>query len=164
MAETFSQPVSRLLFLCLMAVSATIAAMPEVAFAAEIPKEFRGAWCASSKDVGGQWGAYSSEGSGCDDFAITIGAADLKSADQSLSCVIRDVRQFDVCPWGMIFKTRAQARQKRPGQINPWGPGYHITFECTGSGDRTLAVNWVIEKGNIVSGVPLDYRCPWDRK
>ena len=162
MAKNLSRPDFCLSLLSSIFMSAALVLVPELAVAAEIPNDFRGTWCASSKDIGGEWGAYSSEGSGCDDFTVTIDAADLKSADQSVSCVIRDVRKFDVCPWGMIFKDRKQALKKRPNQINPWSPGYHMVFECTGSGK--LAVDWVIEKGSIRGGLPLDYWCPWDRK
>lgn len=139
---------------------------PELAMAADVPKEFHGNWCASSRNLKGDWGAYNSEESKCDSFKIAIGAAGLKALDQSLSCVVRDVRSFDVCPWGMIFKNREQARRNRPGQINPWSPGYHMVFECTGSEKRSevTVVNWVIEKGSITGGVPPSYRCPWDRK
>jgi hypothetical protein len=166
MAKRISQSISRLLFLSLFFMHAAIVLAPEFALGAEIPKEFRGNWCAFSKDISGDWGAYSSEISGCDDFVITIDAADLKSADQSLSCVIRDVRRFDVCPWGMIFKNRERARKKRPFQINPWSPGYHMVFGCTDSGGRSkvVGVDWVIEKGGIRGDLPADYRCPWDKK
>lgn len=166
MAKRTSQPTSRLLLLSLIFINAAIVLMPEFALATEVPEEFRGTWCATSNDINGDWGAYSPGTSGCDAFAIVIGAADLKSADQFLSCVIRDVRSFDVCPWGMIFKDRGRARKNRPGQINPWSPGYHMVFECADSGkpSKVLAVDWVIEKGSIRGGVPLDYRCPWDKK
>ena len=165
MAKRISQPLSRLL-LSLFFINAAIVSIPQSTLAAEVPKAFRGTWCSTSSDINGDWGAYSSETSGCDAFAISIGAADLKSADQSLSCVIREVRSFDVCPWGMIFKDRERAQKNRPGQINPWSPGYHMVFECTDSGkpSKVLAVDWVIEKGSIRGGVPPDYRCPWDRK
>ncbi len=165
MAKSISQPSFRVLFLSVVFMNAAIVLMPQVALAAEIPEAFRGTWCATSKDIGGDWGAYSSNGSDCDVVAITIGTADLKSSDQSLSCVIRNAASFDVCPWGMIFKNRKQAQKNRPHQINPWSPGYHMVLECTGSGTRPEAfgVDWVIEKGSIRSGVPLSYRCPWDR-
>ena len=157
MAKRISQSISRLSLVSLTIISAAIVLMPEVVLAAEVPEDFRGTWCGTSKDINGDWHAYSSEASECDRAAIVIDAADLKSADQSLSCVIRDVRSFDVCPWGMIFKDRAQARKNRPNQINPWSRGYHMIFECTDSGkpSQAVTVDWVIEKGSIRGGVPL---------
>lgn len=133
---------------------------------AQVPDDFRGTWCASSRDLKGDWSAFSSEPSACDDFLIAIDAADLKSADHSLSCTIRSVKSFDVCPWGMIFKDRERAMKKRPHQINPWSPGYDITFDCTESGQprKVLKVDWVIEKGGIIGGLPPSYLCPWSKK
>lgn len=156
---------SRILISSFVFMNATFGLTPESALAVEIPKEFRGTWCAQSKDIKGDWGAYPTD-SECDGFTLSITALDLKVADQSMSCVIRDVRKFDVCPWGMTFKDRQQARRERPGQINPWSPGFRLLFECTSSGKRAevAAVDWVIEKGSITGGVPLSYRCPWDRK
>jgi hypothetical protein len=85
----------------------------------------------------------------------------------AVSCVVRQVTKFDVCPWGMIFKNRERARALRSFQINPWGPGYRIALQCTNASKRseTIRTDWVMEKGNILVGpVERSYRCPWDRK
>jgi hypothetical protein len=84
-----------------------------------------------------------------------------------VSCVVRRVTKFDVCPWGMIYKNRERARTLRSFQINPWGPGYHIVLQCAGTPRRSemIGTDWLIEKGYILVGdVPRDYRCPWDRR
>jgi len=82
-----------------------------------------------------------------------------------MSCVVRQVAKFDVCPWGMIYKNRERARTLRSFQINPWGPGYHVVLQCTNSKrSETIRTDWVMEKGMIEVNVPRDYRCPWDRK
>jgi hypothetical protein len=78
-----------------------------------------------------------------------------------VSCVVRQVTKFDVCPWGMIFRNRKRAQALRSFQINPWSPGYRIVLQCTGGPKRS--VDWAIEKGSI-RAVSRDYRCPWDRR
>jgi len=115
------------------------------ALGAEMPKEFQGKWCCNH---------------------VNITATEVKSPELSVSCVVRKVTKLDVCPWGMIFRNRERARVLRPFQINPWGPGYHIVLQCTGSSkvSETIGTDWVIEKENIRVGMPRDYRCPWDRR
>jgi hypothetical protein len=78
-----------------------------------------------------------------------------------LSCVVRRVTKFDVCPWGMIYKNRERARALRNFQINPWGPGYHIVLQCVRTPKRseTIGTDWLIEKGYVsVGDVPRNYR------
>jgi hypothetical protein len=99
--------------------------------------------------------------------ATEITTAELDSSAIPMSCVVRQVTKFDVCPWGMIFKNRERARALRSFQINPWGPGYHIVLQCTNASKRpeTIRTDWVMEKGNILVGaVERSYRCPWDKR
>jgi len=135
---------------------------------AQMPKEFQGTWCTNSDTLKKDWGAYNAEDADCQDnySSVEITATEVKSPALSISCVVRQVTKFDVCPWGMIFRNRERARVARPFQINPWSPGYHIVLQCTGSPKRaeTIEIDWVIEKGYIRGNLPRDYRCPWDRK
>ena len=114
----------------------------------------------------GDWDAYNTEGADCEGnySSVEITATEVKSPALSVSCVVRKVTKFDVCPWGMIFKNRERARALRSFQINPWSPGYHIVLQCTGRSSRseTIGTDWVIEKGSIRVGIPRDYRCPWE--
>jgi hypothetical protein len=141
-----------------------IALMTDRALAAEMPKDFRGTWCTTNDSLMGDWSA--SEGADCEgSSAVSITAAGVKSPALSLSCIVRKVFKFDVCPWGMIVRNRERARVLRPSQINPWSAGYHIVLQCSGISEReeTVQNDWVIEKGSIRVGIPGDYRCPWDR-
>jgi hypothetical protein len=98
-------------------------------------------------------------------FEIEITATGANSP--AVSCVVRQVTKFDVCPWGMIFKNRERARALRSFQINPWGPGYHIVLQCTNASKRskTIRTDWVMEKGSItIDDMPRNYRCPWNRR
>jgi hypothetical protein len=98
---------------------------------------------------------------------VEITAKKVSILSLSMSCVVRQVAKFDVCPWGMIFRSRERARDLRSFQINPWSPGYHIVLQCNTSGSKqseAIGADWVIEKGSIRVGIPRDYRCPWDRK
>jgi hypothetical protein len=135
--------------------------------AAEMPKDFRGTWCASSDTIEDDWSAY--EGADCPDgySSLEITATRVNIPALSMSCVVRQVAKYDVCPWGMIFRSRERARALRSSQINPWSPGYHIVLQCTrGSSKQSEAKtdDWVIEKGSIRVGITRDYRCPWDRR
>jgi hypothetical protein len=137
-----------------------LAASPTLA--AEMPKDFQGTWCAHSDNLKDDWGAYNTKDADCESnnsSPIEITATVVKSPALSVSCVLRKVTKFDVCPWGMIFRNRERARVLRPFQINPWSPGYHIVLQCTG---KTIETDWAIEKGGI-RAVPRDYRCPWER-
>src|SRR5262249_54747981 len=111
---------------------------------------------------------YWGEGAVCgDNFnSVEVTATGVKSPALSASCIVRKIAKFDVCPWGMIFRSRERARVLRPFQINPWSPGYHIVLQCTSNSKRseTIETDWVIEKGSIRVNVPRDYRCPWDRR
>jgi hypothetical protein len=146
-----------------------LALMGDRALAAEMPKDFQGTWCTSSNTLNDDWDAYSAaEGADCsDDYSsVEITATKVSIPALSVSCVVRQVTKFDVCPWGMIFRSGERARALRPFQINPWSPGYHIVLQCTSGSKQSEAIgaDWVIEKGSIRVGIPRDYRCPWDRK
>jgi hypothetical protein len=160
--------IHALVIASLMVTGVALALTTDRAVAAEMPKDFQGTWCTSSDALKDDWGAYSTEGADCEgDFSsVEITATEVKSSALSVSCVIRKVTKFDVCPWGMIFRNRERARVLRPFQINPWSPGYHIVLQCTGSSKRseTIETDWVIEKGSIRVGMPREYRCPWDRR
>ncbi len=151
-----------------LASGGALAWTPDCALAAEIPKDFQGRWCTISKSLKDGWGASSTEGADCEgDYSlIEITATDVKIPALSVSCVIRKITKFDVCPWGMIFRDRQRARIRRPFQINPWSPGFHIVLQCTSGPQQpeTIENDWVIEKGSIRVSMPRDYRCPWDRK
>jgi hypothetical protein len=151
-----------------------LALMADCALAAEMPKDFQGTWCTDSDTLKDDWHANPG---GCRTegkeeaiqgnwSSVEITATEVKSPALSISCVVRKVTKFDVCPWGMIFRNRERARVLRPFQINPWSPGYHIVVQCTGSPKRseTIEIDWVIEKGYLRGNMPRDYRCPWDRR
>ena len=161
-------PIYALGIASLIVPAVALALIGDRALAAEIPKDFQGTWCTSSDTLKDDWSAYKSEGADCqDDFSsVEITATRVKSPALSVSCVVRQVTKFDVCPWGMIFRNRERARALRPFQINPWSPGYHIVLQCTSGSKQseTIGDDWVIEKGSIRGGVPRDYRCPWDRR
>jgi hypothetical protein len=152
----------------LMVPTVVVALMAERALAAEMPEDFQGTWCTSNDTLKGDWDAYNTEGADCEgDYrSVEITATGVKSPALSVSCAVRKITKFDVCPWGMIFKNRERARALRSFQINPWSPGYHIVLQCTDRSKRseTIGTDWVIEKGSIRVGIPRDYRCPWDRK
>ena len=155
-------------FASLMVPAVALASMGDRALAAEMPKDFQGTWCTSNDTLmKDDWSAYN-QGADCqdNDSSVEITATEVKSPALSISCVVRKVTKFDVCPWGMIFRNRERARALRSFQINPWSPGYHIVLQCTGSPKRaeTIEIDWVIEKGYIRGNLPRDYRCPWDRK
>jgi hypothetical protein len=146
-----------------------LALMADGALAAEMPEDFQGTWCTSSDTLKDDWGAYNTdEGADCEGnySSVEITATGVKSPALSVSCIVRKVTQFDVCPWGMIFRSRERARALRAFQINPWSPGYHIVLQCTSGSKQseTIGADWVIEKGSIRVGIPRDYRCPWDRR
>jgi hypothetical protein len=158
-----------LIIASLMVPAVALALMADRALAAEpqMPEDFQGTWCTSS-DTLKNWSAYNPDGADCqdNDSSVEITATELKSSALSMSCIVRKVTKFDVCPWGMIFRNRERARVLRPFQINPWSPGYHIVLQCTGGLKRseTMDIDWVIEKGYIRGDVPREYRCPWDRR
>jgi hypothetical protein len=168
MIKRTCDPICALVIALLMVPTVTLALMADRALAAEMPKDFRGTWCTSSHTLKDDWDAYNAEGADCsDDYSsVEITATKVSIPALSVSCVVRQVTKFDVCPWGMIFRNRERARALRPGQINPWSPGYHIVLQCTSGSKQSEAIgaDWVIEKGNIRVGIPRDYRCPWDRK
>jgi hypothetical protein len=130
--------------------------------AAEMPKDFQGKWCTSrDTSLKEDWSAYNPEGADCQDdwSSVEITAAEVKGPTPSVSCVVRQVTKFDVCPWGMIFRNRKRALALRSFQINPWSPGYHIVLQCTSGSEQseTIGADWVIEKGSIRAGdLPRD--------
>jgi hypothetical protein len=150
----------------LMVPTVVVALMANCALAAEMPKYFQGTWCTDSDTLKDDWSAYNLEGADCQDnySPVEITATGLKSPALSVSCVVRKVTKFDVCPWGMIFRNPERARVLRPFQINPWSPGYHIVLQCTSSPNRseTIGTDWLIEKGSILVGdVPLRRLTGW---
>ena len=149
-----------------MIPAVVVALMAGCALAAEMPKDFQGTWCTGSDTLKDDWAAYNTEDTDCQDNSVEITATKVSIPALSVSCVVRQVTKFDVCPWGMIFRNRERARALRPFQINPWSPGYHIVLQCTcgSKQSETIGADWVIEKGSIRVGIPRDYRCPWDRK
>src|SRR5215470_2723467 len=120
-------PIYALVIASLMVPTVVVALMADCALAAEMPKDFHDTWCTSSDTLKGNWDAYNTEGADCEgDFSsVEITATEVKSPALSVSCVVRKVTKFDVCPWGMIFKNRERARALRSFQINPWSPGSH---------------------------------------
>jgi hypothetical protein len=160
-------PIYALVIAPLVAPAVALALVGDRALASEMPKDFQGTWCTSSHTLKDDWHAY--EGADCsDDYSsVEITATKVSIPALSMSCVVRQVAKFDVCPWGMIFRSRERARTLRSFQINPWSSGYHIVLQCTTSGSKqseAIGADWVIEKGSIRVGIPRDYRCPWDRK
>jgi hypothetical protein len=160
-------PIYALVIASLIVPTVAVALMGDRALAVEMPKHFQGIWCTDS-DTLKDWSGYS-DGADCQKNSVEITATKVSIPALSVSCVVRQVTKFDVCPWGMIFRNRERARALRPFQINPWSPGYHILFQCTGGSKQseTMGADWVIEKGSVlVSNVPLprSYRCPWDRR
>jgi hypothetical protein len=82
---------------------------PAVALAApQIPEDFRGTWCVDRELTAGVASGPCSELSGAN-FEAEITATNVSIPDIPLSCVVRHVTKFDVCPWGMIFKNRKRA-------------------------------------------------------
>jgi hypothetical protein len=154
--------------------------VPAVAIAAppQMPEDFQGTFCYLEKERGLPSPIPTDvairaifEGMAtCADTnpeKIEITATKVNIPAISVSCVVHQVTKFDVCPWGMIYKNRKKAQALRSSQINPWGPGYQIVFQCTSTPTRpeTIGTDWLIEKGSIsVGDVPRDYRCPWDRR
>src|SRR5262245_58653332 len=107
----------------LMVPAVPLALMAELALAAEpqMPEDFRGTWCGSDNaSLRGEFGLYSCS---ADDSEIEITAtgvtAEVGNPAIPVSCVVRQVTKFDVCPWGMIYKNRERARALRSFQINP---------------------------------------------
>jgi hypothetical protein len=95
-------------------------------------------------------------------FEIT--ATEMRGSNLPVSCVVRTVTQFDVCPWGMIFRNRQRAQALRSFQINPYGPGYQIVFQCSNPDQsKIVGGSWAMEKDAIRMGFSREYRCPWDR-
>jgi hypothetical protein len=137
----------------------------------QMPESFQGIWCYSTGTLGFH-GPSSYYPGPCPEEApdpnqIEITATKVNDPSIPLSCIVHQVIKFDVCPWGMRYRNRAQARALRSFQINPWGPGYHIVLQCASAPKRseTVGTDWLIEKGAIsVGDVPRHYRCPRDRR
>jgi hypothetical protein len=153
-------------------VIAWLALMADRALAAQpqMPQSFRGTWCSNVGTLRSRFSGYHQ--GPCDsetEMEITATEVTTEANDPvvPMTCSVRQVTKFDVCPWGMIYKNRERARALRSFQINPWGAGYHIILQCTGTPKRseTIGADWLIEKGTLqVGDVPRDYRCPWDRR
>jgi hypothetical protein len=105
MIKRTSGPIYALVIALLMVPTVVVALMADCALAAEMPKDFHGTWCTSSDTLKDDWGAYNTEGADCEGnySSVEITATGMKSPALSVSCVVRKVTKFDVCPWGMIF-------------------------------------------------------------
>jgi len=57
-------------------------------------------WYTSSDTLKDDWSAYDTEGADCEGNSVEITATAVKSPAISVSCVVRKVTKFDVCPWG----------------------------------------------------------------
>ena len=179
-ALKYLHPIYALVIASLMVPAVALALMADCALAAEMPKDFQGnsfqrPWCSTDilkelkddLDVARGRMPTAWPASDCEDKRDSVEITATGVQSPTVSCVVRKVTKFDVCPWGMIFRKRERARVLRPFQINPWSPGYHIVLQCNDGGSKrseTIGTDWVIEKGSILVGVPRDYRCPWDRR
>jgi hypothetical protein len=165
-----------------IAYAVALALMADRALAAEpqMPEDFQGTWCSTV----GFPGESTNHPGPCEDLNCRSHPAEewcnriaagwinteitaTKVSSPAVSCVVRRVTKFDVCPWGMIFRNRKRARALRSFQINPWGPGYHIVLQCTSAPKQseTIGNDWYMEKGALLVGdVTREYRCPWDRR
>jgi hypothetical protein len=169
MIKRTCRPIHALVIASLMAPAIALALMGDRALAVEMPKDFQGnsfqrPWCSPDIFKELKDDVYNTD---CEDKRDSVEITATGVQSPNVSCVVRKVTKFDVCPWGMIFRKRERARVLRPFQINPWSPGYHIVLQCTAGGSKrseTIGTDWVIEKGSILVGVPRDYRCPWDRR
>jgi hypothetical protein len=102
-----------------MAPAVALALVGDCALAAEMPEDFQGKWCTSSNTLKDDWHAYNVEGADCshDYSSVEITATKVSIPALSMSCVVRQVTKFDVCPWGMIFRSRERARALRSFQV-----------------------------------------------
>jgi hypothetical protein len=171
-------PIYTLVIASLMVPAVALALMADRALAAEpqMPESFHGTWCSNPGAALGFRGFSSYSSGPCDadypegseiEITATEITAEVNHPAVPMSCVVRQVTKFDVCPWGMIYKNRERARTLRSFQINPWSAGYHIVLRCTSTSKRpeTIGNDWLIEKGTLqVGDVPRNYRCPWDRR
>ena len=126
--------------------------VPAVAIAAppQMPEEFQGTWCYRGNDglpspipTDVSIRAIFEGMATCADTnpeKIEITATKVNIPTISVSCVVRQVTKFDLCPWGMIYKNRKKAQALRSFQINPWGPGYHIVFQCTSASKQSETI------------------------
>ena len=181
-------PIYALVIASLMVPAVALALMADRALAAEpqMPEPLHGTWC-SDAGVPGLYGPSDYWNGPCKNpdgnplVEIEVTSTQVNSRGGRVSCEVRKVTQFDMCPWGMIFKNRERARALRSFQINPWGPGYNIVLQCTHpalifldpsfvTGDLpsfTIKTDWSIQKGVLHVGdeAPRDVaRCPWDRR
>src|SRR5262245_51829937 len=97
-------PIYALAIAPLMVPIAALALMGDRALAAEMPEDFQGIWCTSSDTLKDEWfasGPYT-EGTDCErgfvakHSSVEITATAVKSADLSVSCLVRKVTKFDV--------------------------------------------------------------------
>jgi hypothetical protein len=137
-------PIYALIIASLMVPAVALALMVDRALAAEpqMPESFQGPWCSNDNkpfleldeppsyrplDQPPAYGVPP-----CDlSIQIEITATKVNIPTAPMSCVVRQVTKFDVCPWGMIFKNRKRAQALRSFQINPWSAGYHVILRCT---------------------------------
>jgi hypothetical protein len=164
------------LVIALMGSAIALASTADRTLASEpqMPESFQGTWC-YNRDIfhGFPWGSAYRYSGPCpkldppSPIEIEITAKEVNGPAMPVSCVVRQVTKFDVCPWGMRYRNQERARALRSFQINPWGPGYHIVLQCTATPgwSETVGSDWKMEKGAIIVGdVSRDYRCPWDRR
>src|SRR5215467_9722804 len=120
-------------------VIAALALVADRALAAQpqMPEPLQGTWCHDSGTLGFHgWSRYSPGPCPKPDpdteiemeITRTDVTTEVNNPPVPMSCVVRQVAKFDVCPWGMIYKNRERARTLRSFQINPWGPGYHVVL------------------------------------
>jgi hypothetical protein len=170
-------PIYALVIASRMVPAVALALMADRTLAAEpqMPKDLQGIWCSYGGTLGDESAGYYREpcnNPNSERLEMEITATEVTAETETgnlvapISCVVRQITKFDVCPWGMIFKNRKRAQALRSFQINPWGPGYHIILRCTGTDTtRTIKNDWLVTKGYYLEiGVPRDYRCPWDRR
>jgi len=65
---------------------------------------------------------------------------------------LTQITQFDICPL------------KGQKDVNPWGPGYHTTFQCVGKKTKPFSVEYdmFVTNGNIhltSKPLPAEARC-----
>jgi hypothetical protein len=164
------QPIYAPVIASLMVPAVALALMADRALAAgpQMPKPFQGTWCSNDEfTLRSRFSSYH-EGPCDSEIEMEITATDVTTEVNNpsipMSCVVRQVTKFDVCPWGMIYKNRERARTLRSFQINPWTAGYHIILQCTSTRSQTIGAARLIEKEPSKWAMCRDYRRPWDRR
>jgi hypothetical protein len=114
-------PIYTLVIASLMVPAVALALMADRALAAEpqMPESFHGTWCSNPGAALGFRGFSSYSSGPCDadypegseiEITATEITAEVNHPAVPMSCVVRQVTKFDVCPWGMIYKNRERAR------------------------------------------------------